>query len=97
MSIMMKTTLAAAVLAVLAPSVQARDGGARAHRPNYGWSAEQQRAYRTDIPAWQYGDDAWIARAQRPGRATIPYNWVFRDDPPGAAFQDWGNREDMGY
>ena len=96
MSTMMKTTLIAALLFGLAPSVQAQERGTHANPQTYN----QQRAYGTNGPDWRYRDEALSARAQRPDgritRSTTPSNRVIRDDPPGSAWQDRGIREDLG-
>jgi len=99
MSTITKTTLIAALLLGLVPAAHARDGGTAL--PRYGWQIEQQGTYSADAPAWSNPNSAANAYAQQPrGRVTpgtVRPHRVIRDDPPGAAWQDRGIREDLGY
>lgn len=97
MSIITKSTLIAALLVGLAPAALAREGGTQPDLPMYNGPIAQRGAY-TDSPrAWSQPNNAGSAYAQQPrGRFTsrdVRPNRVFRDDPPGSAFQNWGVRD----
>jgi hypothetical protein len=96
MSIITKSTLIATLLVSLAPAALAREGGTQPDLPMYNGPIAQRGVYTDGPRAWSQPNNAGSAYAQQRGHFTSHYsrpNRVFRDDPPGSAFQDWGQRE----
>ena len=88
MTTITKTALIAALALGLTSAAQAREGGTQPDLPGYNEPIAQQHV-QTDNPRNAYAQQP---RTRVAPRAVSPTR-SFSDDPPGSAFQTWGNHE----